>query len=177
MFKSKLPSTYEIDVLYGRIQEASDIRVNLLNGRFGTLEEVVQYLEERDDILQLERTKLLREHAPLVDAVLVEDGVLPPPQSTSEPTTTSTVVATNPERNQPENPMLPSYTQLTDRMEEVYPQPRSTILAQQETSTRRAWAVLDALKDRGGFDDWFYNIDDDTQDEIFEEIRKAVQSD
>jgi hypothetical protein len=60
-------------------------------------------------------------------------------------------------------------------MEEVYPQPRSTILAQQETATRRAWAVLDALKDRGGFDDWFYNIDGETLDEIFEEIRQAVQ--
>jgi hypothetical protein len=177
MFKSKLPSTYEIDVLYGRLQEASEIRVNLLNGRFGTLEEVVQYLEERDDMLQLERTKLLREHAPLVDAVLVEDGLLPAPHSLSESETTSTADATGPARNLPENTMPLSYTQLTDRMEEVYPQPRSTILAQQETATRRAWAVLDALKDRGGFDDWFYDIDGETQDEIFEKIRHAVQVD
>jgi hypothetical protein len=174
MFKSKLPSTYEIDVLYGRLQEASEIRVNLLNGRFGTLEEVVQYLEERDDMLQLERTKLLREHAPLVDAVLVEDGLLPAPHSLFESETTSTADAP---RNLPENTMPLSYTQLTDRMEEVYPQPRSTILAQQETATRRAWAVLDALKDRGGFDDWFYDIDGETQDEIFEKIRHAVQVD
>jgi hypothetical protein len=174
MFKSKLPSTYDIDVLYGRIKEAGEIRVNILNGRFDNLEAVVRFLEERDDALQLERAKLLQERAPLVEAVLIEDGILPACESATDPTSTETSSIRD-VHNSPDNPMPLSYTQLTDRMEEVYPQPRSTILAQQETATRRAWAVLDALKDRGGFDDWFYNIDGETLDEIFEEIRQAVQ--
>ena len=33
--------------------------------------------------------------------------------------------------------------------------------------------IFDALCDRSGFDDWWYNLDDDTQEEIENEIEEA----
>lgn len=36
--------------------------------------------------------------------------------------------------------------------------------------------IIDALCDRGGFDDWWGNIDTDIQNEIKEEIENIIKS-
>jgi hypothetical protein len=68
----------------------------------------------------------------------------------------------------PETVKLPTYNEIrsSDAPERV--------LREGDVATRRAWAVLDMLGGRGGFDDWFHNIDEDIQDEIFVELRTAV---
>lgn len=35
--------------------------------------------------------------------------------------------------------------------------------------------IIDALCDRKGFDDWWYNLDDDIEKEIEEEIEKIIE--
>ena len=35
--------------------------------------------------------------------------------------------------------------------------------------------ILDSLCDRGGFDDWWYNLDDDTEKEIEQELRDIIE--
>lgn len=37
-----------------------------------------------------------------------------------------------------------------------------------------AWNVLKMFDGRGGFDNWWGGIDGETQDEIFDELRKVV---
>lgn len=41
--------------------------------------------------------------------------------------------------------------------------------------TYKAWKIIGELKDRSGFDDWWYNIDNDIQDEIFDEIVEILK--
>jgi hypothetical protein len=35
--------------------------------------------------------------------------------------------------------------------------------------------IFDALCDRSGFDDWWYNLDDDTQEEIESSIEEIIK--
>lgn len=35
--------------------------------------------------------------------------------------------------------------------------------------------ILDSLCDRSGFDDWWYNLDDDTQEEIESSIEDIIK--
>jgi hypothetical protein len=35
--------------------------------------------------------------------------------------------------------------------------------------------IIDFLCDRGGFDDWWYNIDHSTKEEIKEELEKIIK--
>lgn len=36
--------------------------------------------------------------------------------------------------------------------------------------------IIDALRDRGGFDDWWGNIDTDIQNEIKEDLENIIKS-
>lgn len=44
-------------------------------------------------------------------------------------------------------------------------------LLTQDFATRASWSILFGLNDRGGFDHWWDDIDDDLHDEIFDEMR------
>ena len=44
------------------------------------------------------------------------------------------------------------------------------------TPQEKAEAIIDMLSSRGGFDGWWGNIDDDTQEEIIEEITKIMKT-
>ena len=35
--------------------------------------------------------------------------------------------------------------------------------------------IIDTLCDRGGFDDWWYNLDDDTEKEIEKELESIIE--
>ncbi len=49
-------------------------------------------------------------------------------------------------------------------------------LSKESVATRQAWAALMTLKDRGGFEGWFEDIDPETQDELFAAMCEAVKS-
>ena len=38
-----------------------------------------------------------------------------------------------------------------------------------------ALEIIDSLCDRGGFDDWWYNIDDDIEVEIISDLEKIIE--
>lgn len=38
-----------------------------------------------------------------------------------------------------------------------------------------ALEIIDSLCDRGGFDDWWYNIDDDIEAEIISELENIIE--
>lgn len=38
----------------------------------------------------------------------------------------------------------------------------------------KAWAIIRTLNERGGFDDWWGNIDHETQDEIFDYLIEVI---
>lgn len=48
-------------------------------------------------------------------------------------------------------------------------------LNDQDMATQKAWAVMRALDCRKGFDWWFGDLDKFLQDEIFDEIRTAIE--
>lgn len=48
------------------------------------------------------------------------------------------------------------------------------LLMEQPIQFRAAWAAFDVLGDRGGFDGWWGDIDEDTQDECFAAIVKNI---
>ena len=39
---------------------------------------------------------------------------------------------------------------------------------------RIAWLIIDELYDRSGFDDWWDDVDEETQEEIFEKMQSIV---
>lgn len=41
-------------------------------------------------------------------------------------------------------------------------------------SEKKAWSVLVVLADRKGFNHWWHDIEDEDQDEIFDELKKAL---
>lgn len=40
----------------------------------------------------------------------------------------------------------------------------------------KAWEILDALNDRGGFDHWWALVENEDKDEIFEEIKRIIKA-
>ena len=38
-----------------------------------------------------------------------------------------------------------------------------------------ALEIIDSLCDRGGFDDWWYNLDDDIETEIISELENIIE--
>jgi hypothetical protein len=159
MVKKNSPSGWETDVLNGQLMMVEEIESAVASHDVVSLAQLSSFLSERKSAIELRRAELLVARSSDVVAHLLDDET--PSESTNEPT---------------ENKSMPlTYTELRNEMEERYPEPSTVVLEKQDVSTRRAWAVLDALNDRGGFDDWFENIDDDIQDEIFDAIRTATQ--
>lgn len=159
MLKKNSPSGWETDVLNGQLLMVEEIESAVASHDVVSIAQLSSFLSERKSAIELRRAELLVARSSDVVAHLLDD------ETTSESINEST-----------ENKNMPlTYTELRNEMEERYPEPSSVVLEKQDVSTRRAWAVLDALNDRGGFDDWFENIDDDIQDEIFDAIRTATQ--
>ena len=52
----------------------------------------------------------------------------------------------------------------------------AAFLAQQDSTTKTACAVMDVMHNRKGFDWWFDDLETVLKNEIFDDIRKALKA-
>lgn len=167
MLKKNPGWSWEIDTLNGELSMVEAIETAVASRDIASMAQLNQYLAERKTAIETRRTELLLARSSDVVAHLLDDN---DNSDDSEDEDTPTR----------ENMPL-SYSQIYAEIEKLYSietpyrSQVAAVIDKQDLATRRAWAVLKALNDRGGFDHWFENIDNDIQDEIFEELRKAVE--